>query len=97
MSAITREQGDLVYEKNMWDQIVEGIKQKARELNIAVAQTEIPLLLTQGYSEFKSKVHQEYQQTSYADLAEMLLSSPSIYFLSDDGLNREVCQIIDAH
>ena len=47
MSAITREQGDLVYEKicEIKNQTVKDIKQKARELNKAVAQTEIPSYL----------------------------------------------------
>lgn len=97
MSAITREQGDVVYDKicQIKDETAEGIKQKARELSKVVAHIDITPLLNQGYSEFKSKVHQEYQQTPYTDLAEMLLSSHKIYFLSDSGLNREICQIID--
>lgn len=99
MAAVTREQGDLVYDKicQIKDQTVEGIKKKARELDKVVAQRDLTPLLNQGYSEFKSKVHQEYQETSYAELAEMLLTSHKIYFLSDNGLNREICQIIDAH
>lgn len=99
MSAITREQGDVVYHKicQIKDETAEGVKLKARELDKAVAQRNIDPLLNQGYSEFKSKVHQEYQQTPYADFAEMLLPRHRVYFLSDGGLNREICQIIDTH
>ncbi len=99
MAAISREQGDLVYEKicQIKDETVEGIKKKARELDKAVAQRDLSPLLNQAYSDFKSKVYEEYQQTSYADLAEMLLPKYKTYFLSDDGLNREICQIIDTH
>lgn len=99
MSIITREQGDAVYDKicQIKDETAEGVKKKARELSKVVAHGDITLLLNQSYSDFKSKVHQEYQQTSYADLAEMLLSSHKLYFLSDNGLNKEICEIIDAH
>jgi len=99
MAAITREQGDIVFDKicQIKDQTVEDVKKRAQELNKAVAQRDFTPLLNEGYAEFKSKVHQEFDQTPYSDLAEMLLSSQRIYFLSDGGLNKEICKIIDSH
>jgi len=95
ISAISREQGDAIYDRvcELKNQAAETVKEKIRQLNKNVNTWELTALLTEGYQDFASKVHQEYDSTSHADIARMLISSNKIYFFSNQGLHQELSQI----
>ena len=98
MSAISREQGDIVLFRmnDIRDDVVQSIKQKALLLNkVIFPQWELTKLLNEGYSEFTSSVQKEYDKSPSAELAELLLPSFKTYFFSDRSLEGQVSQILE--
>ncbi len=96
MSAISRDQADKVYYniQEFKNQTAETLREKALQLNKSVnpSQWDLTELLHDGYLEFATRVHKEYDHTPYAQLAELLISPTRTYFYGD--LNKEITRLI---
>ncbi len=96
MSAINKDRADQVFDniQKFKNQIGENLKEKALQLNNSVnlSQWGLTELLHDGYVEFATRVHKEYDDTSNAQLAEIFISPSKIYFYGH--LNKEITQLI---
>ena len=98
MSAISREQGEIVLNRlsELRDTIAEDLIRKAEGLSdVVLPRITTSRLLTEGYKKFDLTVHDEYKETSFIDLAEILIPSFKSYFFTG-GLKAQVSHIIDS-
>jgi hypothetical protein len=97
MSAISRDHSEIVFRRvhEIRDEVFQHVKEKASEVNqVTDPYWDAAPLLNEGYKEFVTKVHQEYDRSPYATFAELLLPNHKLYFFSSRHLQGEVRQIL---